>query len=209
MGKGRDQDELQTVFNVQVRALRASCASYDQGHKWEALRLATATFVLVHDGGKSAKSILSQMGIKNSMKFVASGSEINPRNVAASMPLVLLKLGRGGMTYVPRLDHAPHKQKLISFDAWWEKDCIYASGRGRHKLNRKKLVFALRNLEGGSHYDAELKDPNYIQAAYGKDWVLESEDGEKPVRQLELATMRQVVWELLETFERAGYLDRE
>ena len=72
-------------------------------------------------------------------------------------------------------------------------------------MTRKKLVFALRNLDGGAHYDEEILDPNYIEMTRGKSWVAVSPDGTKrPVRQLELASMRQIAWEVLDSLECAG-----
>lgn len=194
---------------MQVRALRASCASFDQGNAWEAMRLATSTYIMVNDGGRNARSILTHLGIRDSISFIASGHDIrSSRNMVADTPLVLAVMQIGGPSdYVPRGNQTPELERLLSFGAWWERDYIFRSGDGLNKLTRKKLVFALRNQEGGSHYDGELTDPDYIEAAHGKTWMALSSDGSRrPLRQLELVTMRQVAWELLESLTRAGYV---
>jgi hypothetical protein len=207
MRRTGNQDELRAAFDVQRRALIASCESYDSGHLWEALRLATSVHTLVHDGGKNNRSLLSQLGVRGSMRFLASGRDIaGSKNLLADTPLVIMRVTGSGVFYVPRLEGAsPREARWLQVGKWWEEDLIFRSGGGHHRLTRKKLVFALRNQEGGSHFDAELKDPSYIEMAHGKTWSMELSDGTKrELRQLELATMRQVAWELLESVKRTG-----
>lgn len=71
------------------------------------------------------------------------------------------------------------------------------------------MVFALRNQEGGAHFDEELRDQDYAQMAHGTMWMSVWNGEERPMRELELATMRQVAWELLESFRLAGLLAAE
>lgn len=207
-GRKRSPDEVRAAFQVQHKALVASSNAYDSGDLWEALRLATTVHTLVHDGGKNNRSLLSQMGVRASMRFLAAGHDISEsRNALPDTPLVLMRISSGGdACYVPRLDDMPPAgPRWLQFGKWWEQDLIFRSGDGTHRLTRKKLVFALRNQEGGSHFDAELNDPNYIEMAHGKTWTVVRSDGmQGELRQVELATMRQVAWELLASMEQAG-----
>ncbi len=210
MSRRRDADELREAFEAQKSALTSSCKAYDEGEKWEALRLATTIYILVRDGGKKNRSILTQMGIRNSMEFaVPTSPAADPRNLASYTPLVMLQLrlgeGGGGVNYVPRLNEFPSGHRMLRFDEWWDRELVYRSGGDQHRMTREKLVFALRNLDGGAHYDEEIRDPNYIEMTHGKSWVAHLPDGTvKPVRQLELASMRQIAWEILDSLERAG-----
>ena len=207
MSRRRDAGELREAFEVQKSALMASCSAYDEGEKWEALRLATAIYILVRDGGKKNRSILTQMGKRNSMEFavpISTGAD-DPRNLLSYTPLVMIQMGGGGVNFKPRLSEFPSGRRMPQFDEWWDHDLIYISGDNRRRMTRKKLVFALRNLDGGAHYDEEILDPNYIEMTRGKSWVAVSPDGTKrPVRQLELASMRQIAWEVLDSLECAG-----
>jgi len=71
-GPKRPRQELVEKFKNQIKALDASSANYDAGEDWEAERLANAVFNLVFDGGKIA-SVLSQLEVKDSLRFVSSG----------------------------------------------------------------------------------------------------------------------------------------
>lgn len=205
MSRRRDADELQEAFEVQKSALASSCKAYDEGEKWEALRLATTIYILMRDGGKKNRSILTQMGMKNSMEFAVPISHAaHPRNQAVYTPLVMLRLGGGDAGFMPRLSEFPSGRRMLKFNEWWDRDLVFRSGGNQHRMTRKKLVFALRNLDGGSHYDEEILDPNYIEMTHGKSWMSVSPDGTKrPVRQLELASMRQIAWEVQDSLERA------
>lgn len=206
MSRRRDAGELREAFEVQKSALVASCRAYDEGEKWEALRLATTIYILVRDGGKKNRSILTQMGKRNSMEFaVPISMGADPRNLLSYTPLVMIEIGGGGVNFKPRLNEFPSGRRVLQFDEWWDRDLVYRSGGDRHRMTRKKLVFALRNLDGGAHYDEEILDPNYIEMTHGKSWVAVSSDGiKRPVRQLELASMRQIAWEVLDSLECAG-----
>ena len=68
----RPRQELVEKFKNQMKALDASCANYDSGEEWEAERLATTVFNLVFDDGKIV-SLLTQLEVKESLKFVPSG----------------------------------------------------------------------------------------------------------------------------------------
>jgi hypothetical protein len=206
MPRRRDANELREAFEVQRSALISSCRAYDEGQKWEALRLATAIYILVRDGGKKNRSILTQMGKRNSMEFAVPISKAaDPRNLVSYTPLVMLRLGEGGANFLPRQDEFPSGRRMLRFSEWWDRDLVFRSGGGKHRMTRKKLVFSLRNLDGGAHYDEEILDPNYIEMTHGKSWMSISPDGTKrPVRQLELASMRQIAWEVLDSLECAG-----
>jgi hypothetical protein len=210
MGTIRSQDDLKKAFEVQLAALSASCASYDQGADWEAVRMATSVHLLVHDAGRRNTSLLTQLGIKQSLQFIASGYKIDPMNLMASTPLVMIELRAGaeaGVRYKARLDATPNELRRLSFGEWWERDKIFQTGKNDkspQSLSRRRLVFALRNKEGGSHYDPVLEDPGYIRVSQEPVWMAHSGGKEHPLLQLELASMRQVTWELLQTLQRRG-----
>src|SRR5438270_671390 len=100
----RSREELKQALDVQRRAILSSSKSYDEGNKCEALRLATAVYVVVHDAGRN-KSILGQLGIKGSLRFIASGPPSNPKNLLRATLLVSTRIyGDGTAEYIPRLD---------------------------------------------------------------------------------------------------------
>lgn len=206
----RPPDDVRKALEMQVAALNASCAGFDKGDEWEAMRLAVSVYALAHDGGKKNVSILSRLGAKDTMQFIASGYEVNPRNKAACTGLVLIQLRVGSSDskptrYRPRLGVGLNPLRRVSFKEWWDRDVIFQTGRDvrpKKSLSRKRLVFGLRNKEGGgSHYDPVLEDPGYISASRSPVWKAHSGDREYPLLGLELASMRQVAWEVLETLK--------
>jgi hypothetical protein len=205
MARIRTHEELDRALDIQRRAILASSSAYDAGDWWEALRLATAVFVVVHDGGKRNKSILSQLGIRGRLRFVASGFHYSPTNVLRETHLLSMRVyGDGTAEYRPLLGGAAWPHRVLQFTDWWEKDTIFRDGQ--FSLTRKSLTFSLRNQEGGAHFDESIRDPNYLRFAKEQlttPYIVAHGLPPKPILGAELATMRQIAWELLKTLEMA------
>lgn len=196
----RPRAELIAQLANQRKALGASAENYDRGEKWEAQRLATTVYTLVHDGGRNSQSILTQIGIRGSLRFISSGRPVDHRNLADEHPLVMMQIGGENSGYVPRLGESSNENRNVQFDRWWTSDLIY---RSREKtLSRRELVFALRDKEGGSHFDPQLNDDGYLAMTRDatRGWYVTTDNGPSArLLGLELASMRQVAWELIES----------
>jgi len=202
MVKRRSEPELRAALAVQISALLASCSSYDQGAEWEAQRIATTVHTLVHDAGKRNVSLLTQLGVKDSLRFASSTYPINPNNYLAYTPLIVIRMGPGGGKNLPAFAMPRVAPRPLPFEEWWGREVVFQSGKGANPfvtLTRKRLVFALRNKEGGSHYDPILEDEGYIAASTMPTVWEVSGNQRRPILQLESAMMRQVAWELMET----------
>ena len=95
------------------------------------------------------------------------------------------------------LGDATYPYRLLQFSRWWETDFIFRDGKSG--IARKKLVFILRNKEGGGHFDPKIDEPNYERFARESTTTpYVQAEGSKPMTVLgaELATMRQIAWEL-------------
>jgi hypothetical protein len=158
----RSRAELLHMLKQQREALIASCKSYDEGNRWEALRIATAVYIIVHDGRGRSKSILTQLGLRGSLRFVGSGIPCIPGNLAPEAVLAQMRIWKDGKTeYVPWLDKKAAPLRSLQFHEWWENEPVYRDAD--LSLTRRGLVFSLRNQEGGAHVDAGLTDPSYIR----------------------------------------------
>jgi hypothetical protein len=206
VGAKRPRAELIKLLAEQREALAASCESYDRGNEWEAARLATTVFTLVHDGG-SISSLLTQLGLRGSLRFVSSGRDVSDAHVvAASPPLVIFEMNMGkGARCIPLLDHgAPSKVLSVQFPTWWAKEVIYKDHPNGVELTRKRLIFALRHQDGGGHVGA-LTDQAYVRFKAGGGWFGGSRGGPPgPMITAATATMRQVAWEISKTLEQLG-----
>lgn len=205
MSSKRTPEELQEAFENQKAALVASAAGFDDGKKWEALRLATAVYTLVHDGGRNSNSILTQIGSKSGLKFLSSIPPLNERNLLATHDLVMIEVRPDGAHYLPTRNNFESFWRWLAFSSWWEHDPIFSSGSGHGLVSRKNLVFNLRNKEGGAHYDADVAESDYRTMTKSPIWVFKSDEhAETAIVGLELASMRQVAFEVLETLKKAG-----
>ncbi len=199
--------EAKEALIIQIKMMNASAIAYDAGERWEAARIAASIHTIVHDMAKRKPSVLSRLGVKSTMKFLASGPPINPRNLVSSAPLTIMRINSGvGAEPLPRLSNGPPiPVRWIGFNKWWEDDPIFSGGSYKHLVTRKSLTFGLRNKDGGSHYDPNNRDVNYSRMADGS-WILTDGKTETKVRGEELATMRQVAWELLESLRMAALI---
>jgi hypothetical protein len=207
MGAKRSRGELIRLLEEQRQALAASCENYDRGNHWEAARLATIVHTLVHDGG-AITSLLTQLGLRASLRFVSSNRiRHNPNRLVSSPPLVTMQISSDtGAKFVPRLaDQNGAEGRLeLQFERWWAKELIFKDLRA--ELTRRRLVFGLRHQDGGSHVGA-LTDPAYVWLKDGAGWFGGIGTGApEAVRGAVAATMRQVAWEVTETLGQLGEL---
>lgn len=216
----RTTEELRRACVIQSRHLTASCRAYDAGDVWEALRIATIVYIMVHDAGRN-RSIFNQLGIKHHMMFMATGAEVSfdlRKRADRFTPLVEFESFReerrknANLKMVPRFVpvstywHRRGKQpalRQLTFEDWWETDIIFFDDE--KALTRKKLVLTLRNQEGGSHLDPEVVNPNYL-ALRKPFWMVTLGYGFGQMAGLELATMRQIAEELKISIQTYNWL---
>ena len=185
-----------------------SCRSYDAGVHSEALRLATAVFIIAHDGGKN-RCLLTHLSIKDQIPWQTSNLDITSLRAVMlrATPLVELDNTPDGPDFVPLCTYTKNHDafqgfRRLSFKDWWIKDLIFIDGD--RTLTRQHLVLALRNQDGGGHFDEELRNPNYVAL---KEEVLMFFPGKPAVskfpavglrsmRNLALASMRQIAEEV-------------
>lgn len=204
-----------------VGFVRRSCDLYDQGHAEEAIRIATALRVLLHDT-RNSKSLLSHLKVKNVIKL---NSSCHP-----PPPSVIMFEGMGRLTMEvsghdvsrqldPVLDEDAHKHTPVPIEQWWEMP-VYVQNRlvknssGQDEvvqthLRRKDIILAAANKDGGAHVDEKL-EPNYERlAASGALGMYMSQvtvgDGTvvnlPPLQDAHLVYLRQMGYEVLNSFD--------
>lgn len=206
----RPRAELIQLLADQRRALEASCEAYDAGKEWEAARLATAIFTLVHDGG-SITSLLTQLGLRASLRFLSSGRYEHPEDGAKvlleSPPLVSLRAKDDGtFECIPKFALRRPVVKPVQFETWWAKESVYRAHdvSGELDLTRRRLIFSLRHQDGGGHV-GELTDDLYVRLKRGAGWLSGKDlNSLEPLALAAAATMRQVAWEVVETLTGLG-----
>lgn len=205
----RTRQELVRLLAEQRAALAASCESFDAGNLWEAARLSTIVYTLLHDGG-GITSLLTQLALRGSLRFVSSGRiDDDPKAMRiSSPPLLFVRASQNGVEFVPRLDgssvSSEQQSEKIQFERWWAKELIYRAGvHNTLSLTRRRLVFSMRHQDGGGHVGS-LTDPAYVKFKGGGGWFGGSSGPPKELDMAAHATMRQIGWEVTETLKDLG-----
>ena len=104
----RSREEIERALEIQRQALISSAEAYDRGDTWEALRLATTVYVIVHDGGKKYRSILTELGVRGSLRFVSTAFKYAPNNILRETHLLTTRVYSDGTAeYRPLLGEVP------------------------------------------------------------------------------------------------------
>lgn len=194
--------DLLVHLKEQMGFLTRSCAAYDIGYRDEAKRIAVVLRVLFHDT-KTSKSLLGQLGIKQSMALLNSALPIISGNLISHAGLTMMQLGGGTGEFVPRLNENPTGRPLkkLFFQDWWNATVVI--DQQKNQFTRRELVLAVTNKDGGAHIDPNL-DAAY--AALTRDntmgWIFSSGEKHEPMLPIELASIRQVGHEALTTLKQ-------
>jgi hypothetical protein len=193
----RTYTDLLDQLQEQQGFLRKSCTLYDAGDPTEAKRLAVALRILVHDG--RGKSLLGQLGMLD-QPLLAFSVPWEPLNVVAHTGLV----GMAGATsdqWTPLLDFG---RRPLPFPEWWSE--VVVCDDHRETLTRRDLVMTMADQDGGAHVDPALEVKyERMSRQNSTGWKLFGNAGEKPMRGLHTASVRQIAHEILRTLRDQDY----
>ena len=170
----RTEGELREALSEQIKALKSSCKAYDKGETWEAKRLATSIYILVHDGGRNSRSLLGQLGLKENTSFISSIYDDEqpdwlPRGYGKPMsfglsPMLGFKIlpANSGVEHDPMLGREADKYENLSFKKWYRQNVLNEASPLR--LTRKNIIHVMRSQDGGAHVDSRIEDATYLQA---------------------------------------------
>ncbi len=199
----RSDEELMDLLKEQFQFLKASCAAYDDGFINESKRLSVVIRLLLHDTGNST-SLLKHLDSKN-INFIDTSLPLNRNNLLSHQGLTIIAAGSEGATYVPRCLAPPSPAvgppKDLDFDSWWNG--VVLIDQNRTEFTRRDLVLTLSNKEGGAHVDPKL-DLRFAALIknYSMGWVFTSPDKEEPIHSIELASIRQIAYEVINSLEK-------
>lgn len=142
----------------QLGFLRRSCDAYDANKIDDAIRIAVAIRVLIHDTKKSI-SLLNHLGA-TTINLLSTAEDPSPQSffyIGLGSQIVKVTLDTTSAAYVPLFDDGPI-QRLVPVSKWWNQVVYVLNPKTR--LTRKDIVLAATNQDGGAHVDSKL-DPNY------------------------------------------------
>ena len=191
------QEELKERLEVQLKLLETSADAFDAGKEEEALRMATAIRVIVHDTA-SSRSLLGQLNLK-SKKFLDTGKvfeDEEPTNDGGFVSIDLIN-----KKYVAPLDVASNnEQKWSDFDVWWGRTILKDSKR--RILTRKKVILIMANQYGGSHVDSFVDEVFYDFTKNNPPGLAQYLfTGKKNLEGAVSAAVRQIAHEVLRTLK--------
>lgn len=140
----------------QFRFLGRSARLYEQGAEDEALRMATALRVVLHDT-QSSRSLFQHLGLTNTQMLSSSRGHGNWHdylaqeiNLSSSEPVRMRPLLGCQFAEVP-------------FARWWSDEPVFVH---RSKdYSRRLICLSAANKDGGAHVDSKLEEYYEILAA--------------------------------------------
>jgi hypothetical protein len=194
--KQRTPSDLINSLEEQHRFLKRSCKLYDDGSEEEAKRIALCIRILLHDT-KSSKSVLEQLCIKQTIKFLDTAHPYMQNNLISSSCLTGIDIvsdGKNCSAAVYPLLKEYKRSNYVDFSTWWE--AVVISDRIK-KFSRKDIVLLVSNTDGGAHVDPRIPENYYDLTRNNSMGFILSIDGvEKPVKDFCLASLRQIGLEM-------------
>jgi hypothetical protein len=188
------KEEALGHLREQLGFIRLSSRAYDEGVEAEAKRLATAIRVVVHDG-RTSVSLLTQLELKRSLRYVDTAEPINPRSLLPTAGLVTMRGEGGRVAWVAPLERlsGARQNPPKPFEHWWSKPVSKAvDGRS---YTRADYVLTVANKEGGAHVDPTL-DAAWVALTRSDNFGWEPSSGEEPMGNVGLASVRQIAYEV-------------
>lgn len=199
--------ELEQHLQENIGFLVASCTAFDAGIHSEAKRLGTTIRVLLHDT-KNSHSLLGLLGHKEKILYLNTANARDPSNMLAHHGLVGFQFDQNGPSYWAPLGDGPptrYSRGTSDFESWWNEHVIVDHAGG--VFTRKDLVLSLANKDGGAHVDPSIA-PDYaaLTRENSLGWVVSSNDStETPLKSVELHSVRQIAYELLQSLRAHGF----
>lgn len=207
----KDDDEIASAFQRQIRHLRRSAKAFDEGDTEEAERLASAIYILCHEGTQN-RSLLKKLKIRTRITYYDSSAKQKDETIIiGGPPLLMFKIDEdGGRVGASCAEN--YMGEWVSFNKWWAGEVFH--NVGGFTLTRKTLVFFMRSQDGGAHVDSHVRSGSYDRFVQVADqtgyfngtktsWMTMDHIG---TRDAHWQTMRQIAWELEHSLEHHGFL---
>lgn len=165
----RQPGEIAQILEEQLMMLKDRCDAYYAGKSHEAKAASGHLYVLLHDHGKSAQSVLTQVGQKQSTRYLDS-------RMRGTLTLNSAK-GAWPWTVIPMRHHK--NSDFFDFDEWWTDQPFHIL-RKDVVFTRKELIETIRHREGGGHVDPMTEKRIAALKQTRSPWrrsIRENEDG--------------------------------
>lgn len=193
----RTKDDLKHQLIEQLALLQMACDSFDNGKDVAAKHAALTLRVLLHQTPKS-HSLLGQLQLRQG-RFIDTAGPLSPTNLLSDSNLTASVMTGAGSKWVPLVlaGGSPFVRKIM-FPEWWIEPVV--KSQAGEKFDRRALIHHVCNTDGGAHVDPEL-DEAYMNLSRKNSlgWVFVRNGIESPMKGPELACIRQIAYEVIET----------
>lgn len=153
-GRQRSSEEVDGALREQIHLLRCAAVAYDGGDKIQAKPLSNAIHQLLHDGRPPTKGLLGQVNKRETLLYPSTASNQDDYGLR----LCSIVFDDHDPRFTPRLAGAKSTRDL-DFETWWNEAVFVPPGRPAR--NRREIILAMRDTDGGSHSDAMDRDEGY------------------------------------------------
>lgn len=156
-----DRNRLVHLLREQVDFLEDSGDAFDRGKEHEAKRISAHVRVLLHDT-RTTTSLLQQMGVKDSIRFLDTAREAPPPGRRILRPgwsygLVGVQINERDARHYPNLGgDLEGRRGAVGFADWWTR--VVAHDVQGREFTREQIVLWMANKDGGAHVDPRLPD---------------------------------------------------
>lgn len=149
---------VQEMLAQQLGFLKSSLQAYKEGNDAEALRMATALRVLIHDTKKS-HGLLKQVDPNYLNLVILDRPDLSSgRKILVLYGIGVSRRGDGTGTARPDMTVDDPTLRLTPLEKWWNRlVLVFTDSNGQHvEFTRGNLVLTLPNKEGGAHVDPTI-----------------------------------------------------
>lgn len=146
----KTRPEILKDFTMRHNSLSLAMKNYDEGHKSEAMTLASIITTFVYDHGKKIQSLLTLIDIKEDFYFKDTAGPIIGNNLMADALLCIGVFGAQSGSYEAPLNESIGNYPDLKFDEWWNA-IVFKSPAEQKEMSRRDIVLGMRNMAGGSH----------------------------------------------------------
>jgi hypothetical protein len=192
----------------QLGFIERSTAAFDQGHREEAMRIATALRVIFHHTNSSTSLLhhLNAVNVKvrsDAPDRQKQDAALSGRKIVGEFSWALASISpAAGGKFAPLTDaKAPHR--MLDAPDWWQEVFAHIDGRD---YTRRAVVLWAANKDGGAHVD-DVLPPEYeaIKQA-GALGHFELQDGSKAdIEDAHYTFLRTMAFEVLNSPDLAAF----
>jgi hypothetical protein len=177
-----NKPELVSLLQQQLMEIEILCVEYDQGNEAVMRSIAEKIVPIFHNTNHS-KALLGQLKL-NHFDLYCSSEMYNPKSLTNFVGLLKLahRVGKG-WSYSSKLD--PSALKKVSQENWWNNKKVIIDSDSI-AFTRAKIIKSLANIE-----------PLVLNTS---GWTVKDTEGNKSTINPIPETVRQIVFELLESF---------